>query len=153
MLVRDMMRMAKVRLQNVAASRDDQALLSYINMGIAELYRRFDLRANSETVVTNDNLALYELRNSDVLMILSLFDKTGKELIQTDILDSNQYDYKLVNYRSFLLRKPFNGYIYVLYKASAIPLADENDIIDLPDAMLDALLAHITYSCYYTCLL
>lgn len=145
-----MLTIAKHRLRDLAVARDDDALMLYINMGITELYRRFDLKIKSETVPINDNLALYELRSPDVLMLVGLYDKKGKELTQTDVIGDNSYDFKLVNYRSFLLRKPFNGYIYALYKASAIPLKDEDDLIDLPDAMLDALLAYITYSCHYT---
>lgn len=150
MLVKDIMRLAKIRVNNIAVSRSDEAMLGFINMGVADLYRRFDLRIKSETVITNDDLALYELKSTDVLMLLSLYDRNGRELTQTDVLDSNQYDYKQINYRSFLLRKPFNGYIYTLYKASAIPLKDENDYIDIPDAMIEALLAHIAYSAFST---
>lgn len=144
------MRLAKVRLHNLAISRDDSVVLDFINMGIAELYRRFNLRIKSETVQTNDNLALYELRSPDVLMLLSIYDKTGRELTQTDIIDARCYDYKMVNYRTFLLRKPFNGYVYSIYKASSTILKDEDDYIDLPDAMLDALLGYITYVTHYT---
>lgn len=150
MLVSEVMRLAKIRMSNIAVSKDESAMLSLINLGVSELYRRFDLRIKSETVQINDNLAIYELRSPDVAMLLSLFNRKGEELKQTDVLDSSNYDFKLVTYRTFMLRKPFNGLIYAVYKASAIPLADMNDTIDLPDSMIEALLAHIAYSGYYT---
>lgn len=144
------MRMAKLRVHNLAASRDEEAMLAFINMGMIELYRRFDLSIKSETVMTNPQVALYTLKNDDVMMLLGLFDANGRELRQTDVIDSKDFEAKIINYRSFLLRKPEHGYIYAVYKASAIELVDSDDYIDLPDAMLDALLAYISYAANYT---
>ena len=98
----------------------------------------------------NENLALYELRNEDVSLLLGVYDKTGRELQQTDVFDSKHYEYKLVNYRSFLLHRPFNGLLYTAYKASPTLLKDMNDRIDLPDAMIDALLAYVAYMSHTT---
>ena len=50
------------------------------------------------------------------------------------------YGYKILNYNSILLRKPREGYLYIVYKASPIALKDINDKVDIPDAMLDVLL-------------
>ena len=150
MNVAQIKKLAKIRLGNIAISKDEDAILSFINLGVAELYRRFNLRIKPETIHVNDSLALYSLRSSDVLMLLMLFDKAGKTLTQTDILNSTDYDYKQVSYNSFLLRKPFNGLIYAIYKASSTPLVDDKDEVELPDAMLDALLSYIAYMGYYT---
>lgn len=150
MTVKEVLRLAKIRLANIVISKNDEAMLDFINLGVNELYRRFDLKVKSETVEINDNLALYELRSPDVIMLLTIFNRAGVELKQTDVIDSRQYDYKQINYRTFMLKKPFNGELYALYKASSVPLADKDDIIDLPDAMIDALLAYISYAGYYT---
>ena len=145
MYVQDVINLVKLKLINVALSKNEDALIQFIYMGVSELYRRFNLSIKSETVITSESLALYELRNTDVSLLLNLHDREGKELKQTDVYNSNIYDYKLLNYRSFLLRKPFNGYVYAVYKASPPVLKDVDDRIDLPEAMLEALLQYVTY--------
>ena len=146
MYVKDVMDMAKISsLNNLAIAKNDDALIKFIYLGVSELYRRFNLSIKSETVLINENLNLYELRNSDVSLLLSVYDKLGRELKQTDVFNSNDYDYKLLNFRSFLLKKPFNGILFAVYKASPIVFKDSDDIIDLPDAMIDALLTYVAY--------
>lgn len=145
MTVQEILDLTKLRLQNLIVVKDDKALLSFINLGVSTLYRKFNLSVKSETVMTTGDLALYELRNQDVLLLLGVYDRSGRELQQTDTLGSETYDYKIVNYRSFLLRKPRMGMLYAVYLAAPVPLKDVNDVIDLPDAMLDALLIYITY--------
>lgn len=146
MYVKDIMELAKLSfLNNIAISKNDSALIKFIYLGVSELYRRFNLSIKSETILTNDDLNLYELKNPDVSMLLSVYDRLGVELRQTDVLDSQYYDYKILNYRSFLLRKPFEGLLYAVYKASPVVFKDEQDIIDLPEAMMDALLTYVAY--------
>ena len=150
MLVQDIIDLAKIKLQNLTVAKNDSALIKFTFLGVSELYRRFNLSIKTENIIINEHLALYELRNSDVSMLLGVYDKNGKELAQTDVYDSQSYDYKMVNYRSFLLRKPFNGILYTIYKASPIVFKDLNDEIDLPDAMIDALLCYVSYMSHTT---
>ena len=146
MNVKDVMDMAKISsLNNLAIAKNDDALIKFIYLGVSELYRRFNLSIKSETVPINENLNLYELRNPDVSLLLNIYDRLGRELKQTDVFNSNDYDYKLLNFRSFLLKKPFNGVLFAVYKASPIVFKDSDDIIDLPDAMIDALLTYVAY--------
>lgn len=146
MYVKDVMDMAKISsLNNLAVAKNDDALIKFIYLGVSELYRRFNLSIKSETILINENLSLYELRNPDVSLLLSIYDKSGRELKQTDISNSNDYDYKLLNFRSFLLKKPFNGVLFTAYKASPTVFKDSDDIIDLPDTMIDALLTYVAY--------
>ena len=146
MNVKDVMDMAKISsLNNLAIAKNDDALIKFIYLGVSELYRRFNLSIKSETVLINENLTLYELRNPDVSLLLNVYDKLGRELKQTDVFNSNDYDYKLLNFRSFLLKKPCNGVLFAVYKASPIVFKDSDDIIDLPDAMIGALLTYVAY--------
>ena len=145
MKVQELIDLAKVRLQNLQVSNNTDVLISFINLGMNELYRKFNLSIKSETINVSTDLALYELRNEDVEMLLAIYDKFGRELRQSDVLDSMDYDYKVVNYRSFLLRKPFEGYLYAVYKASPVKLVDVNDTVDLPESMVNALLTYIAY--------
>lgn len=145
MIVQDIISLIQIRSQHIGVTEDTHSMIIFINMALSELYRRFNLSIKSETIVTNPDLALYELRNEDVQILLSLFEKTGRELVQSDVLGSSCYDYKMVNYKSFLLSKPKDGYLYAVYKASPIPLKDIEDKILLPDCMLNPMLTYISY--------
>ena len=146
MYVKDIIDIVKVSfLNNLAISKNDSALIKFIYLGVSELYRRFNLSIKSETVLINKDLSLYELKNPDVSMLLGIYDRRGFPLKETDVTDSLDYDYKIINYRSFIIRRPFEGLLYAVYKASPIELKDGDDIIDLPDAMIDALLTYIAY--------
>lgn len=145
MKLQEVMALIQVRCPNVSVSDNQDAIINFINLGVAELYRRFNLKIKSETIVTTNDLALYTLRNDDVELVLYVYDKTGRELRQSDVINSMDYDYKILNYRSILLRHPHEGYIYVVYKASPIKLRDMDDEIDLPSTMLDALLTYVSY--------
>lgn len=150
MTVQDIIDLAKIRLQNTAISRNEDALIKFIYLGISELYRRFNLAIRSETVMTNTNRSMYELKNSDVSLILGVYDREGRELQQSDVVDSMRWDYKLINYRSFILNKPLNQLLYVVYKASPVVIRDAEDSVDLPDAMIDALLCYVSYMGFST---
>lgn len=145
MTVQDVLDIVKLKLNNSAISRNENALIKFIYLGVSELFNRFNLSIKSETVRLNENLAMYSLRNDDVSMLLNLYNREGTELKQSDIINGRDWGYKLVNYKSFLLNKPVNGLLYAVYKASPIVLHDGRDIIDLPDAMIDALLAYVCY--------
>ena len=145
MIVQDIISLIQIRSQHLAIAKNDNALIHFINLGMEELYRRFNLSIKSETVSVNRDRALYELSNEDVQMLLALYHNTGIEMKQSDVLDSMNYDYKIVNYRSFILRKPFEGYVYAVYKASPVMLRDVSDKVKLPGAMLHALLSYILY--------
>lgn len=145
MLVSELLPLIKLRLDSLNISNDDNILLSFVNLGMTELYNRFNLSIKSETMTCNRDLAVYELRNNDVSMLLTVYDKFGRELRQSDVLESMSYEVKLLNYRSFILRKPFDGYLYAVYKASPIILKDKDDIIDLPPAMIPAMLDYIAF--------
>lgn len=145
MIVQDIISLIQIRSQHLAIAKNNDALIHFINLGMEELYRRFNLSIKSETVLTISDRALYELTNDDVQMLLSLNYKDGVEMKQSDVLDSMAYDYKIVNYRSFMLRKPFDGYVYAIYKASPVMLRDINDKVKLPGTMIPALLTYVMY--------
>lgn len=146
MKLQEVLDLIQIKFPNIAISKNQAAIINFINLGMSELYKTFNLKIKSETVVTTSDLALYELKNDDVELILAVFDKFGNEFRQSDVLQSLDYEYKLVNFRSFLLRKPFEGILYVVYKAAPVRLVDIDDEIDIPSCMLDALLTYISYA-------
>ena len=145
MIVQDVIDMVKLGfLTNLNVSKHDETLIKFVNLGVSELYRRFNMAIKVETVLTNPMLALYELRNPDVSLLLAVYDTRGRELDQSDTI-SGHHDYKIVNFRSFLMRKPKDELLCVVYKASSPPLTQFTDIVDIPDNMMDALLCYVAY--------
>lgn len=150
MIVQDILDLVKFKFANVALAENNDAIIKIIYLGVSELYRKFNLSIKSETIRITPDLSLYELKNKDVALFLSLYDRTGKELKQSDVVNSVEWDYKIVNYRSFILHKPKEELLYALYKASPIVFRDSRDEIDIPDAMIDALLCYIGYMIHST---
>ena len=150
MLVKEAISLAKIRLKNLSASKNDDVLLTCLNLGMSDLYRRFNLSINSETILLSRDMAVYELRNDDVNMLLAVYDREGKELRQSDVLDSMDYDYKILNYRTFMMRHHKHNYVFAVYKANPIKLKDDNDEIELPDAMISPLITYIASQIEHT---
>lgn len=150
MLVQDVLDLVKIKLGNLSLSKKDDVLIKMIYLGESELYRRFNLAIKTETIRVNPDLSLYELRNSDVELLLSVYNRQGKELIQSDVVDGAIWDYKIINYRSFILNKPFDGVLYSVYKASPVLIKDGNDELDLPNSMIGALLLYVAYMAHST---
>lgn len=145
MIVQDVIDMVKLGfLTNLNVGSKDDTLIKFVHLGVSELYRRFNLSIKVETIITNPMLSLYELRSPDISLILSLYDSRGRELRQTDVL-SGQHDYKIMNFRSFLLERPKDETLFAVYKASSPSLTQSTDVIDLPDSMMDALLCYVAY--------
>lgn len=146
MFVKDILEIVKVgSLSSLAVADNDSAVIKFIYSGLSELYNRFNLSIKSETIVTNKNMSVYSLKNDDVNLLLSVYNGNGTELKQTDVYESWNYDYKLINYKTFILRQAFDGVLYAVYKASPILIQDKNDKLDIPTAMLNALLTYIAY--------
>lgn len=86
----------------------DDRLISFMNLGIIELSKRFRLATKVETIQTSMYTHIYTLRHSDVINILDIIDSTGKSLIPQRTSDSENYDYKLMSNNSFLLKRKFD---------------------------------------------
>jgi hypothetical protein len=148
--VGDIVDIAKVTaLNNLVVAKNEDTIIKFISMGVSELYRRFNLSIKTETIITNPMLNLYELRNKDVSLILAVYNSRGEELKQSDVIEGF-YDYKIVNYRSFLLREARDDMMFAVYKASPDKVIDRDDVIDLPDSMMNALLLYVYYLAHST---
>lgn len=150
MLVQDVLDIVKIRSDNVALSRNDKALIQFIYLGLTQLYKRFTLSIKHEAIETNPEKPFYELRNEDVAMLLYVYDIDGKELKDSDVVDGREWDIKRIGHRGFLLNNPEYGFVYAVYSADPPRIQDGADYIDIPYAMLDALLCYVTYMIHST---
>lgn len=135
----------RIQLANWNISRNDEALFYYLNLGLIDLYEKFNIGIRSESIRVVPEQAVYNLKNDDVNLILKIYNEAGEELNDSDVIDSKLWDYKLINYKTFILHKPFDGLLYVLYKSAPIPIRDTDDNIDLPEAFKEALMLYMLY--------
>ena len=143
----DLISLVKIQLSNWNISRNNEALYQYLNMGLLDLYEKFNLNLRSETVHIVPEQTVYDLKGDDVNLILKVYDEQGQELNSSDVVDSADWDYKLVNYKTFIFHNKSlkEGLLYVLYKAAPIQLSDEYDTIDIPPIFKEALMLYMMY--------
>lgn len=163
-------------LSNLSSnSFTDDRLISFMNLGIIELSKRFRLATKVETIQTSMYTHIYTLRHSDVINILDIIDSTGKSLIPQRTSDSESYDYKLMSNNSFLLKRKFDYVesithtkvkggelediqevqapdlsLVVVYSAIADLVTDKEDDLPIPELFIEALMSYVGYKSYST---
>ena len=163
-------------LSNLSSnSFTDDRLISFMNLGIIELSKRFKLATKVETIQTSMYTHIYTLRHSDVINILDIIDSTGKSLIPQRTSDSESYDYKLMSNNSFLLKRKFDYVesithtpvkggeledlqevqapdlsLVVVYSAIADLITDKEDDLPIPELFIEALMSYVGYKSYRT---
>ena len=163
-------------LSNLSSnSFTDDRLISFMNLGIIELSKRFRLATKVETIQTSMYTHIYTLRHSDVINILDIIDSTGKSLIPQRTSDSENYDYKLMSNNSFLLKRKFDYVesithtkvkggeledlqevqapdlsLVVVYSAIADLITDKEDDLPIPELFIETLMSYVGYKSYRT---
>lgn len=164
-------------LSNLSSnSFTDDRLISFMNLGIIELSKRFRIATKVETMQTSMYTHIYTLRHSDVINILDIIDSTGKSLIPQKFSDSENYDYKLMSNNSFLLKRKFDYVdsityttnrggdaienlqdvpapdhsLVVVYSAIADLVTEDEDDLPIPELFIEALMSYVGYKAYRT---
>ena len=158
-------------LSNISATGfTDQRIINNMNLGIIELSKRFRLATKAESIRTSPYTHMYYLRNTDVINILEIYDSKGKTLVPQQVLDDEDYDYRLLSSNSFLLKRKIDydvGITYtkfkgdqveniqkievpdfelmVVYSAVADPIETVEDNLTIPVLFVDALMAYVGY--------
>lgn len=128
-----------------AVDKTDSVVLSYINLGLIELYKRFNVLTKVEVITTSPVTPIYTLRSTDINQVLSVYDQYNKELIAKQALDDEDYDITQINFNTFMLTEPMDEELLFVYKAAPAKVTSVNDVTELPPAMLEALLHYIGY--------
>lgn len=146
MLVSDIINIAKYgELQQLAVKTNTEALLSYINMGVLELYKRFKLGIKVEIVRISPLVSVYTLVNSDIMKVETVYDADGRELKFPSLIGSEDYDIKAIGHTTFMVKNPKEEDIAFVYTSAPTLLTSESDDIPLPGSMIEALLHYIGY--------
>jgi len=168
MTVNYVVEMAKLgELKGIAVANKDESILSYLNLGMIELYKRFQL-ATSEVVLTmgKDGTevgedytkisdTIYKLP-SNCMSITAAYDEIEKD--EVGVIDnvipindeSNPLSIMMVGYNTIQIPIATAGaHISIIYQANptVVTIADYNgDVeLELPSTLLEALLMYIGY--------
>lgn len=125
--------------------KTDAVVIHYINLGLIELYKRFNLRTSVEIIRTTPNTPFYTLRSTDINQVVNVYDSFNKELTTKRTTDDEKYDIAQINYNSFLVTEPKDEELLFVYKAAPELVTAVTDELDIPYAMLEALLHYVGY--------
>ena len=155
MLVSDVIIDAKYgELQQLAVKGNDEAVLSYINMGMLELYKRFNLRTEEALVTLEANSTIYVLDSTldnvdmlddcDLVYIQEVYGEDGKAIPVN--LEDDPLSILTPSYDTIQVPNPEDGtVISVIYSATPTRLTDVTDAIRLPMSLYEALLHYVGY--------
>lgn len=125
--------------------KTDSVVITYLNLGLIELYKRFNVKTGVETIRTTPLTPFYTLRSEDINQVISVYDSNNKELTTKRVADSTDYDIAQINYNTFLLQEPKDEELLFVYKAAPEQCTIVTDVVDIPYAMVEALLHYIGY--------
>ena len=139
-------------LSNIAVKDDLDVILSYLNLGMIELYKRFTLKVEESIIPLVEGVTLYELPN-DFMWLVSAYEevKEGSDEIVAEIPINVEGDVKSVNivgWNQIQVPVTVDGaYISVIYVAAptVYTSSDLAETIDIPVQMIEALLHYIGY--------
>lgn len=138
----------KSSLQQITV--DNDTVMDFIHLGLIELYSRFNLKVETEILRTEPEATVYDLRSADILQVIGIYNHCGRELAPHHIINDDTWDYKQLNYRSFIFREPKSENIMFVYTAAPAYNVDKNAILPLPQAFISALMDYIAYKGHST---
>ena len=133
---------------------DTNKVMSYINIGLIELYKRFNLRTEEAIITMRATKTIYKIDGTDsdvdmidgidVLSIMDVYDEGGAELSIN--VDNDDYSVLTPSFNTVQVPYPADGErISLIYSAGPTNVATETQILELPVSLLEALLHYIGY--------
>ena len=150
MKVKDVVTLVKDSYLRNLNIKDDQVIINYIYLALVELNRRFNLSIKSEVVHAYPDLSVYELRESDVDMLLGVYTSDNCELRESDVLNDKDAKFKILNYNSFIYNTDIEEDLVCIYKTSPNNDLTMDSVLYIPNSMLSALGAYVAYLGYST---
>lgn len=153
MTIRQVIDLAKTsELANLSIGNKDEIVLGYINLGMIELYKRFNLRVEEWVITLEDNVDIYTTPSDFMWAIAAYGEVTDNQTDSVNELPINEEDNPLsintVKWNKAQIPLSIAGaYVSVIYAASPVyyAMTDLEKEIDLPIQMIDAMLAYIGY--------
>ena len=119
-------------------------LLSYINLAVIALHRKFVLKTKVLTKDTYVDVPFIDIRDNSVGLLLDVMTSYGESLLFPTV-EGTVYDITEVSKGTYLLAEPCDGQLMFVYTETPTKLENKTDDVDLPDMMMEALLLYVTY--------
>ena len=153
MTIRQVIDLAKTsELANLSIGNKDEIVLGYINLGMIELYKRFNLRVEEWIITLEDNVDIYTTPSDFMWAVAAYGEVTDNQTDSVNELPINEeynpLSINTVKWNKVQIPLSISGaYVSIIYAASPVyyAMADLDKEIDLPIQMIDALLAYIGY--------
>lgn len=156
MIIEDVIYLAKYsELSSVAVKDDTIAILSFVNLGMIELYKRFALKRVEFVIPVIEGQTVYDMP-SDFMYATSAFQKVryGEELRNEDVPLNEELSYDSVFFPAYnKIQIPDDldvTEITVIYVPKP-PRYTREDLeleLDLPEVLLDCLLSYLGYKAH-----
>ena len=156
MVLQDVINLARSsELNSIAVKEDTPAIVSFLNMGMIELYKRFALKTEEHIVALQEGETFYDLP-TDFMYAIGAYKEVEIGSIRRDedvpINDEDEpYSIFFPNHKQVQIPDVIDGaYISIIYVAKPERYsADALDVeIDLPEVLIDCLLHYIGYRGY-----
>jgi hypothetical protein len=144
MTVKEIIRYAKSGGLKPINSTNDDDLIDYINLGVIELNKRFNLNTKEIIIARKPKVQIYPLP-TDTNYIQLVYSDAGKML---RINEEDTPGESVFTPSPFTLLVPLSvkgDKISVVYSASFPRLTDLEDKLELPDSVFEALLHYIAF--------
>lgn len=131
------------------ATLGDEKMIDILNLAVLEIHKRFQISTKAEQIMLSKATSIYTLRSTDVMRIKCMYDSKGKELTEYSIDYPEDYEYKLINYNTFLVNKELlDSAVMVVYAAASPMIESMEDEVSFPDMFLEPVLLYISYKVY-----
>ncbi len=142
-------------LKQLKVKDEKTTILGYLNLGILEIYKRFDLW-HAEAIITtaagktlyvldgNDTDVTIDLSDHDLLMIQEMYDGDGTLMVLNDEMNPTSPttpQFHQVEFAEVIEGQQFS----VLYRAAPKFLMHEKQTIPLPQQFIEALFHYVGY--------
>ena len=145
--------MAKVgELNGLPVASKDDVIVGYLNLGILELHKRFQLKLEEAVIPLVDGVDIYSMPTDFMWLVAAYGEVDIRSTEVVNILPVNEEDNPLsintVGWNKIQVPVSVDGaYISIIYVASP-DLYDVNHldaVVDIPPQMIEALLAYMGY--------
>ena len=131
---------------------NDNKIMLYINLGLIELYKRFNLSTGEAILVMSAGKTIYKLDGTDpdvnlggpYMYLISAFDKSGNERALNN--EDDLFSVFTPGFNVVQIPHPTPGEILSLIYGQEPPIITQTtDILPIPVTLLEALLHYIGY--------
>jgi hypothetical protein len=130
-------------LKQLAVKKDTDAVISYINLGLIELYKRFDLKTDEVVIPLSAAQTIYEMP-TNFLAIIEALDEAGNWYSIND--EDDALSILTPTFNTIQVPNPQDGAaISIIYRALPDRITSVNNTLPLPLSLLDALYNYIGY--------